>query len=205
MLLGLGTGRAAEAFIRALAGRIEQGLAGVRGVPTSVRSDKLARSLGIELTTLDDVAELDLAFDGADEVSPALDLTKGLGGALLRERVVAHAAGRFIVLVTPEKQVPKLGARAPIPVEVVPFAGEPVRRQLAALGRPELRRDAGGEPVLTDNGNLLLDLAVEPLSDPQALDRRIRRIPGVVDNGMFLQMADLVIVGTASEVQHLRR
>ncbi len=206
MLLGLGTGRAAEAFIRALAGRIDQGLlAGVRGIPTSVRSQQLAESLGVELGTLDEIAKLDIAFDGADEVSPGLDLTKGLGGALLRERVVAHAADRFVVLITPEKQVAKLGTQAPIPIEVVPFAREPVRRELEPLGRPRLRSDDSGKPISTDNGNLLIDLGVDPLADPQALDAAIRRIPGVVDNGMFLQMAHLVIVGAGSDVQRLER
>ncbi len=205
MLLGLGTGRAAEAFIRALGSRVAGGLR-VRGVPTSVRSGALAQELGIPLTTLDDVDHLDVAFDGADEVTPELALTKGLGGALLRERVVAGAAKRFVVLVTPDKLVPKLGTRAPIPVEVVPFARVPATRGLARLGAtPALRTTAEGATYLTDNGNPIVDARFAPIDDPTALEAAIRRIPGVIDTGMFLGMAERVLVGEAGAVRELVR
>lgn len=205
MLLGLGTGRAAEAFIRALGGRVAGGLR-VRGVPTSLRSGALAQELGIPLTTLDDVDHLDAAFDGADEVTPDLALTKGLGGALLRERVVAGAAKRFVVLVTPDKLVPKLGTRAPIPVEVVPFARVPATRGLARLGAtPALRTTADGATYLTDNGNPIVDARFAPIDDPTALEAAIRRIPGVIDTGMFLGMAERVLVGEAGAVRELVR
>jgi ribose 5-phosphate isomerase A len=195
MRLGLGTGRAAEAFIRALGERVAGGLR-VRCVTTSTRSEKLAESLAIERATIDELPELDVAFDGADEFTASLELTKGLGGALLRERVVAAAAARFVVLVTPEKRVDKLGTRAPIPVEVVPFAIAPVSRGLRALGaEPVLRRSPEGGDYRTDNGNAIIDARVSPLDDPRRTHDAIRALPGVVDTGLFLGMADLVLVG----------
>jgi ribose 5-phosphate isomerase A len=205
MRLGLGTGRAAEAFIRRLAERVHQGLE-VRCVVTSVRSERLARELGMSIETLDDLPELDIAFDGADECTPALDLVKGLGGALLRERVVARAASRFVVLITPDKRVPKLGTRAPVPVEVVPFAKTPVGLALERLGgRPALRAGEQAEPYLTDNGNVVLDTHFAPIDDPAGLDARIRSIAGVVDNGLFLRMTSCVLVGGKNEVERLER
>ncbi|HHH31526.1 MAG TPA: ribose-5-phosphate isomerase RpiA [Polyangiaceae bacterium] len=204
MRLGLGTGRAAAAFIRRLGAAVKEGL-DVVGVPTSERSDALARELGIPLATLAEVNELDLAFDGADEVTPDLDLTKGLGGALLRERVVAHCAKRFVILVTPEKRVDKLASRTHIPIEVVPFAGPVVERGLLALGgKPSVRQGDDG-PYHTDNGNLILDTTLEPLDDARAVDAAIRAIPGVVDTGLFLDMADEVLIGTPDGVERLTR
>jgi len=207
MVLGLGTGRAAEAFIERLGERTRAGLR-VRGVPTSQRSDELARRVNIEIVALEDIAErgIDIAFDGADEVTPELFLTKGLGGALLRERVVAFEAERFIVLITPEKLVPRLGTRAPIPIEVVPFASPTVSRHLAKLGgKPALRRNQAGYPYQTDNQNWILDAAFGPIDDPATLDASIRHIPGVVDNGLFLGMAHTVLIGEADGVRELKR
>ena len=205
MLLGLGTGRAAEAFIHALGERVGQGLR-VRGVPTSNRSAELARKLGIPILGLDEVDHLDIAFDGADEVTPDLALTKGLGGALLRERVVAFEAARFIVLVTPEKLVDKLGSRTPIPIEVVPFAEPSVARHLRALGgAPAVRKKPDGQPYVTDNANWILDTDFGPIDEPARVDAGIRRIPGVVDDGLFLEMADLVLVGDDGRLRELRR
>lgn len=205
MRLGLGTGRAAEAFIHALGKKVAGGLS-VLCVTTSIRSEKLASSLAIPLSTIDEVAHLDIAFDGADEVTPDLQLTKGLGGALLRERVIAHAADRFIILITPEKRVPKLASRTPIPLEVVPFAQAPVARGLTAIGgRPSLRQDVQGGPYRTDNGNVILDTDFDPLDDPKAVDKNIRAIPGIVDTGLFLDMADLVLIGTPDGHERLER
>lgn len=205
MRLGLGTGRAAEAFIRRLGERVRGGLA-IQGVPTSARSEALARRENIPLVSLDQVDGLDIAFDGADEVTPDLALTKGLGGALLRERVVVYEAARFIVLVTAEKLVDKLGSRAPIPVEVVPFASATASRHLAALGgKPTIRKNADGYPFQTDNHNWILDTAFGPIDDPASLEARILKIPGVVDTGMFLDMASLVLVGDKGEVRELTR
>lgn len=205
MVLGLGTGRAAEAFIHALGTRARAGMR-VRVVATSTRSDALARRLNLDVVSLEDVDRLDVAFDGADEVTPALALTKGLGGALLRERVVAFEAERFVVLVTPEKLVDRLATRAPIPVEVVPFASRLVLRELGALGaRTTLRRKPGGAPFVTDNQNWIIDAAFEPLDDPAAVDGEIRRVPGVVDTGIFLDLASVVLVGDEGAVRELKR
>lgn len=194
MTLGLGTGRAAEAFIRRLGERARRGLA-VQGVPTSRRSEELARRENLRVVTLDEVERIDLAVDGADEVAPGLALTKGLGGALVRERVVAHAAEVFVVLVTAEKLVPALGTRAPIPVEIVPYAAPLLLRQLAALGAPALRQnEARLGPFVTDNQNWIVDVRVAPLADAAAFDARVRALPGVVDTGIFLGLADVVLV-----------
>jgi ribose 5-phosphate isomerase A len=202
-LVGLGSGRAAEAFVRALAAEAGRGLR-VRGVPTSEAIATLARGLGLEVVPLD-AGPLDLTVDGADEVDPALDLIKGYGGALARERIVAAAGRRQVILVTPEKLVPRLGTRGRLPVEVLPFARALAERRLGALGcAPRLRGDAG-TPFVTDNGNWILDCAIAPLDDPAALDREIRRIPGVVDTGLFLGTAERVLVADAERVRVLIR
>jgi len=195
MRLGLGTGRAAEAFIRALGDKARAGL-DVCGVATSLRSEKLAAEVGVPTKGLDAFDELDIAFDGADEVTPDRSLTKGLGGAQLRERVVASIAKRFVVLVTEEKRVDRLGTRCPIPIEVVPFAVPTVTRRLERLGvKPVRRLDAQGIAYETDNANAILDAHVNPLDDPRGFDARVRSIPGVVDVGLFLGLASLVLVG----------
>jgi len=208
--VGLGTGHAAEAFLRALADRVRAGMR-VRGVPTSRASESLGRSLGIPLVPLDDAIPLDVAVDGADEVAPNLDLIKGWGRALIRERIVAAAAKRFVVLVGPEhvqvKLVDRLGRRGKLPVEVVPFALPLVKRRLAALGLPAEPFSDGGSLFLSDNGNHILDARVGPLDDPAALDRAIRDIPGVVGTGLFLGLADVVLIedGGQVEVRERRR
>lgn len=208
MRLGLGTGRAAEAFIRLLGERVRGGLA-VVGVATSRRSEALAAEVGVPTTTLAEVDALDVAFDGADEVAPDLSLLKGLGGAHLRERVVAGEASRFVVLVTPEKLVGRLGERAPVPVEVVDFALPTAQRRLLAIpGALSIARRlvrGSTEPFVTDNGNAILDLTIVPTDAPAAVDAAIRRIPGVVDDGFFLGVAHLVLVGEPGAVRALRR
>ncbi len=209
MRLGLGTGRAAEAFIRRLGERVRAGL-DVVGVPTSRRSEALAVEVGVRTVTLSDVDGLDVAFDGADEVAPDLALIKGLGGAHLRERVVAREARRLVILVTPEKLVAELGELAPIPVEVVEFALTTARRRLLSdvPGATEVTRRLDrvtGDPFVTDNGHPILDVAIRPTSDPASVDAAIRRIPGVVDDGFFLGMADLVLVGDPGGVREIRR
>jgi ribose 5-phosphate isomerase A len=200
--VGLGTGRAAAAFVEALAVAVRGGFRAV-GVPTSEATADLARRLGVPLTTLDETPELDVAIDGADEVDPAGDLVKGYGGALVRERIVAAAARRFVVLVGSEKLVPVLGSRGKLPVEIVPFARGPATRRLAALGlRPELRQ-RDGKPVVTDNGDLILDCGVGPLADPAVLEAMLRAVPGVVGTGLFLGLNPTVLVlgpdGTVTE------
>jgi ribose 5-phosphate isomerase A len=203
--IGLGTGHAADAFLQALAGRVRQGLR-VRGVPSSEETGRLARSLGIPVDTLDADEPLAVTIDGADEVERGtLNLIKGRGGALARERVVAAAARRQIILVTPEKLVGRLGERGVLPVEVLPFAAPFCRRRLLALGlRPEVRLHDGA-PFVTDNGNRILDCAVGPLDDPAALDAALRAVPGVVATGLFLGTASLVLVGREGGVEELSR
>jgi ribose 5-phosphate isomerase A len=199
--IGLGSGHAAEAFIRALGERVGAGFQ-VRGVPTSQASAHLARMVGVPLTTLDECPALDLAFDGADEVDPAGAMIKGYGGALVREKIVASSARRFIVLVGPEKLVPQLGSHGKLPIEIVPFARALCVRALAAIGHaPEVRQHSC-EPFVTDNGNLILDWPVLPLTDPVALEQRLLAIPGVVGTGLFLNMNPTVITleGNAARV-----
>jgi ribose 5-phosphate isomerase A len=201
-VVGLGAGRAATAFVRALAARVRDGLR-VRGVPAADETASLARELGIPLVGLEE--ELDVTVDGADEVDPDLNLIKGYGGALVRERILAAASRRQIILVTAEKLVETLGTHGRLPVEVVPFALPLCRRRLETLGlKPELRRH-GERPFVTDNGNVILDCAVDPIPDAPALERAIREIPGVVDTGLFLGTADVVLVVETGAVRALTR
>lgn len=201
--VGLGSGRASTAFIRALGERVRSGLR-VRGVPTSEGSAAVAREYGIPLVGLE-VESIDITVDGADEVDPQLDLIKGYGAAMLRERIVAEASRLEVILVGEEKLVGRLGARGIVPVEVVPFAAPFCARRLAAIGcRPRLR-EKDGAAVVTDNGNNILDCGVDPIEQPRALETAVLAIPGVVGTGMFLGIASLVLVGTASGVRELRR
>jgi ribose 5-phosphate isomerase A len=195
-VLGLGTGRAATAFVVALGERVRAGLK-VRGVPTSEHTADLALQVGVPLTTLDEAESLDFAFDGADEVDPQRNLIKGYGGALLREKIVAAAARRLVILVTPDKLVGKLGGRGRLPIEVVPFGAEFVRRRLTKLGLASQIRQS----FITDNANWIVDATVTGLDDPAALEREICAIPGVVDTGLFLGMADMVLIQHADRVE----
>ena len=202
-MIGLGSGRAASAFIRALGDEARAGRA-VRGVPTSEASARLARKVGIPLSGLDEQS-VDVTVDGADEVDPALDLIKGYGGALLRERIVAAASRRQLILVGRDKLVPVLGSRGQLPLEVVPFALPFVLRRLARPGCEPAVRTVGGRPFFSDNGNVIIDCAVEPIADAAALERWLRAIPGVVDTGLFLGTADTVLVADGEAVRELRR
>jgi ribose 5-phosphate isomerase A len=184
-VIGLGTGRAAERFVRALGARVAAGLA-VRGVATSRATEDLARSLGIPLVSLEDEPRLDVAVDGADEVDPQRRLIKGYGGALLREKVVASSAKRVVILVGPEKCVPQLGAFGRLPVEVLPFALGSVLGRLEQLGVAGTLRRAGDRPQLSDNGNFLIDCRIGMLSDASGLDRALHAIPGLLETGLFL-------------------
>jgi ribose 5-phosphate isomerase A len=203
-VVGLGTGRAASMFVRALAARVREGLS-IQGVPTSLRTEKLARDLEIPLARLEDIDSVDLDVDGADEVDPALDLIKGHGGALLRERVVASIAKRFVILVGEEKLVPRLGARMAVPVEVAPFAAPVVLRSLAELGGEGRLRMADGAPFVSDNGNHILDARFDGIPEPGVLQLAIDALPGVVDNGLFVGMADLALIQSSSGVRRLER
>jgi ribose 5-phosphate isomerase A len=208
MRLGLGTGSSVAFFLDALGRRIKAGeLEDISGVPTSERTAEACRSLGIGLTTLDDDPVLDLAVDGADEVDPDLHLIKGLGGALLREMLVAGAARRFTVIVDPSKLVTRLGTRSPVPIEVTPFGWKshlPFFRDRGA--DPVLRELGDGQPYLTDNGNLIIDLHFSGgIEDAYFLRRALLERPGVVGTGLFLGMADEVLVGRADGVERMVR
>jgi ribose 5-phosphate isomerase A len=201
--IGLGTGRAADAFIHAVA---EAGIK-IRGVPTSSASAELARSLNIQLANLDNVRRLDADFDGADEVDPRLNMIKGYGGALVRERVVAAASRRRIFLVGDEKIVKRLGDRGNLPVEVVPFAVPLALREIVKFKlKPKVRLDDNGHQFITDNGNLILDCGVRAIQSPARLERDLLAVPGVVGTGLFLGIADLVLVMSGSgKLTTLRR
>jgi ribose 5-phosphate isomerase A len=203
MALGLGTGSTAKHVLRGLAARLYDGrLRDVVGVPTSEETAALARELGIALVTLAERPQIDLALDGADEIDPALNAIKGLGGALLREKIVAASAERFILVGDATKLVPRLGMRAPLPVEVIPFGVPLCERRLAALGCvPTLRRAAGGDPFCTDQGNVILDCRFDAIDDALSLAAAISAIPGVVEHGLFLGMAAQAVVAGPSGVR----
>ena len=205
MVVGLGTGSTATFAVRSLAVRVAQGLR-VVGIPTSERTAELARGHGIALTDLATEPVIDLTIDGADEVErTTLQLIKGLGGALLREKIVAAASRRMIVIVDESKIVDRLGTRAPVPVEIVAFGAEATLRHLTELGTAPTLRLIEGRPFRTDNGNLIADCATGPIDDPTALAARLVAIPGVVDSGLFLDLASHVVVGSAAGTQHLER
>lgn len=206
MRLGLGTGSTAEKMLDALAERLASGgLEDVAGVPTSAATAARCGELGIPLLTLEEAGELDLVIDGADEIDPQLDLIKGLGGAHLREKVVAAAARQMVVVADESKVVGRLGERAPLPVEVIPFALPVAQRLLRGLGwEPELRVD-GGRPFETDEGNRILHCRREEWVDPQALAADVSQVPGVVAHGFFLGFASAAAVATREGVRLLER
>ena len=197
--VGLGTGRAASAFIAGLAERARAGLS-VTCAATSEASARQARAAGLEVVALDEAGELDITVDGADEVAPTLDLVKGRGGAFVRERIVAAASRRQVIVVGPEKLVPVLGATGPIPVEIIPMSLALAMRRLIAIGmRVTPRVDESGRHFVSDNGNLVLDVApATPFADAnaaRAFDATVRLIPGVIDTGLFFGTAAIVFVG----------
>lgn len=195
MVVGLGTGTTAAFLVRSLAERLRGGLRIAGAVPTSQATSQLAASLGIPLVSLERYPELDLAIDGADEIDPQLNLIKGAGGALLREKIVATAARRFVVIGDSSKLVPRLCTRFAVPVEIVPFALGPVRHRLEALGARVHLRMRANQPFLTDNQNYILDCQFPGgIVDPQALQGQIRAIVGVVEHGLFLGMARQALV-----------
>ena len=196
MTVGLGTGSTAEAVVRELGTRVATGLR-ITGVPTSARTERLARELGIPLRSLDDVDRIDLGIDGADEIDPALDAIKGRGGALLHEKLVALASADYLLVAAAEKLVVQLGSRLPLPVEVVPFGWRHTAVRLDVLGcRPTLRTapDDPTDPFVTDGNHYVLDCATGPIADAAALAAAIKATPGVVDHGLFLGCARRVLI-----------
>jgi ribose 5-phosphate isomerase A len=205
MRLGIGTGTTVKYVIEMLGERVRQGLK-IVGVPTSNGSAALAAHHGIELTTFEEIQELDLAIDGADEIGPGLSLIKGGGGALLHEKIVASAARRFVIVVGEGKLVERLG-RFPLPVEVIPFAAGLVRIRLEELGgKPQLRPGTeDGAPYLTDEGNWIYDCHFEAIAEPYELAAEIRSIIGVVEHGLFLDMASTAVVADQDGVRVIER
>ena len=194
MIVGLGTGSTAFHFLECLGERIAKGLR-IQGVPTSERTAEQARRLGIPLLSWTQELIIDFAADGADEVDPEGRLIKGLGGALLREKLVAKAAREFVVMIDSSKLVPHLGAKCPVPVEVTPTCTDAVRDALVSMGaRPNLR-ESNSAPFITDNGNWILDAWFEEIADPEGLEREINAIEGVLENGIFVGLTHRVIVG----------
>lgn len=195
MVVGLGTGSTAVFAVRRIGALLAAGqLQRVVGIPTAEVTAREAERLGIPLGTLDEHPTVDVTIDGADEIDPHLNLIKGLGGALLREKIVAAASRRFIVVADESKRVEQLGTRAPVPVEVVPFARRPVAGYLASLGARVIERRQDGQPFITDEGNIILDCHFAGLPNPQEMAQLIRAQPGVVEHGMFLGMATEAIV-----------
>jgi ribose 5-phosphate isomerase A len=205
MRLGLGTGSTAQLILPMLGAMVASGMRLV-GVPTSERTAKFARRAGVPLTTLAETPELDLAIDGADEVDPEFNLIKGGGGALLREKVVASCARRFVVVVDRSKLVDQLGV-FPLPIEVSPMAATPVARRIGAHGREVTLRSSAknGGPYVTDEGHHILDCRFGRITDSRTLARTLADMPGVLEHGLFLDMAELVIVGGETGAETLRR
>jgi len=209
MTVGLGTGRAAERFIRVLAARAQAGLH-VRCVATSKKSADLAASLGLHLVTLDEVSHLDVTVDGADEVDAQLNLIKGYGRAMVREKIVAAASRHLVILVGPEgakeKVVPVLGTRGKLPIEVLAFALAVCRGKLEEMGmRSDVATRDDGSVWLSEDGNPILDCRVGPIAEPAELERQIRAIPGVIGTGLFAGMADAVLIQDGDQLEVRQR
>lgn len=207
MTLGLGTGSTAAHAVRLLGKRLaEGGLSDVVGVPTSEATVRIARASGVPLVTLEERPALDLTLDGADEVDPALDLIKGMGGALLREKIVARASREVVIMVDETKQVRRLGEHAPVPVEVVRFGWTRAKAHLETLGaRVVPRRLPDGVPYVTDEGHLMLDAFFGPIEDPASLAEAIRSWTGIVEHGLFLGIATRLVVASAAGVKEIAR
>jgi ribose 5-phosphate isomerase A len=202
-VVGLGTGSTAAHFIKLLGEQVKNGLR-IRGIPTSDRSRELALSLGIPLTTLDECQEIAVTVDGADEVDPQLRLIKGGGGALLREKIVASATRQLVIVADASKQVPMLG-KFPLPVEVIKFAQALVAKRITALGAEVQLRTSSGKPYLTDENNHILDCRFGQIQDADGLARQLSEMPGVVEHGLFIGMASVVLLARGSEIVELRR
>jgi ribose 5-phosphate isomerase A len=203
-IVGLGTGSTAAYAVRAIGERVRAGLK-IRGIPTSVQTKDLATSLGIPLATLEEFQQIDVTIDGADEFDPQLNLIKGGGGALLREKVIASATRQVVIIADSSKQVRMLG-KFPLPVEIIPFAQPLVAKRITALGASvKLRQMADGSPFITDEGHHILDCHFGQIPDPPALAHQLESMPGVVEHGLFIGMASVVLVAKGAEVEELRR
>ncbi|MBU1276991.1 MAG: ribose-5-phosphate isomerase RpiA [Proteobacteria bacterium] len=207
MVVGLGYGSTALLFVRSLAKKVAAGeLTDITGVACALAMETEARSLGLKVSSLDEHPVMDLTVDGADEVDPALNLIKGGGGALLREKVVAQASKREIIIVDESKMSQRLGDKWALPVEVVPFALRPVSGYVASLGAAvKLRLLEGGQPLVTDQGNWIIDCNFGPMDDPAAVARSLEGRAGLVEHGLFLGLASEVIVAEARGIRRITR
>jgi ribose 5-phosphate isomerase A len=206
MVIGLGSGSTARYATLHIAERLHKGsLRDMIAIPTSEDTARLAREHGIPLSTLDVYSEIEITIDGADEVDPDFNLIKGHGGFLLREKIVAGATRREIIVVDDSKLVERLGSRFAVPVEVVRFGWRQAERTLSRIARRVSLRLVGGEPRVTDEGNYILDCTFERIDDPRALSGEINNIPGVVENGLFVGMADMVVVASPTDVRILEK
>ena len=201
-IVGLGSGSTATWAIRLLGERVRNGL-NIVGIPTSQKTKQLAEQLGIPLATLDQHPQIDIDIDGADEIDPHLNLIKGGGGALLREKIIASASRRFIVVGDSSKQVAHLG-KFPLPVEVIPFAESLISQRITALGAQVSLRGAG-KPYVTDEGHHILDCTFGEILDPAAMAIKLKSIPGVVEHGLFIGMAEMALIGRDGGVVKLGR
>jgi ribose 5-phosphate isomerase A len=201
-IVGLGTGSTAYFAVIALGERVRSGLK-IMGIPTSEQTADLARAVGIPLTTLDEHPEIDITIDGADEVGPKLNLIKGGGGALLREKVIASASKKMVIVADSGKIVPVLG-KFPLPLEIIAFARTVIEKKIVSLGAaPKLRARPDGSPYLTDNGNQILDCSFGQIADPAALALALSNTPGILEHGLFIGLASLVLVGRGTSVETL--
>ena len=203
MILGLGTGTTASYLVQILGERVRQGLR-IQGVPTSEATRRLAIAEGVPLTTLEEQPVLDLCFDGADEVDPEMNLIKGGGGALLREKIVASAARQRIIMVDVNKCVDCLGT-FPLAIEVIPFGWEVTRRQLEQLGGVPTLRQTERQPFVTDQGHYIIDCALSQIKDAPKLNYQLNQLPGVVENGLFIDMTDQLIIGSPDGITEKRK
>ena len=205
MTVGLGTGSTAKFFIQGLASAIRSGkLLGIRGVPTSVASERLAREAGVPIASFSDINEIHVTVDGADEIAPDLTLIKGLGGALMREKLVAQCSQKLVIIADESKLVSALGTRCPLPVEVTAFGHELTEKFLRGLGcEPVLRRHVDGATFLTDNGNYIFDCKFAGIPDPKALESTLALRAGVVESGLFIGLASIAIVAMKDSIKTL--
>lgn len=205
-IIGLGSGSTVAYAIKEIGRMVREENLHVLGIPTSYQSFLLAVESGIPVTTLYEHPEIDLTIDGADQIDSNLNLIKGMGGALTREKIIAAASKRLIIIVDERKLTDKLGRGQPVPVEVLPFAEPLSAREIRKIGgKPFLRVTRGGAPYITDNGNFILDVDFEVIEDPYELNRKLKMIPGVVETGLFLGMAHTVYVGTKTDVKRIER
>jgi len=204
MVVGLGSGSTASIFIRELGERVRSGLK-VVGIPTSETSRRIAEEVQVPLTTLGQHPRIDVTVDGADEVSPELDLIKGLGGALVREKIVAHATDRVVIVVDESKLVPVLGTHTGIPVEVIPFAIDVVIDRLNGWGGHGKIREKHGERFVSDNHNFIIDWKPGEIREPATLEKQLKGVTGIVDSGLFCNVAQVVIVAGSTGIRRMTR